>query len=895
MFGAHYGMGLLRVAILSQGGPLAKLPTGTVTFLFTDIEGSTRLLQELGPDYGRVQTDHLEIMRDAITAGGGVEIRTEGDAFFAVFPSATGAVAAAVHAQRGINDHGWSHGRPLRVRMGMHTGEGRLLGGDYLGIAVNRAARIAAAGHGGQVLLSESTRAVAINDLPNGVSVRDLGAHQLKDFPEATHLYDLVIDGLMAEFPPIKTLEIPSNLPSELTSFVGRERELEAVENLLRSSRVLTLTGPGGSGKTRLALRVASDVLDRFPDGVFFIELASIRTPDLVPSAIASALRKGEEGSRSVLETLAIELRNQRCLLVLDNFEHVIEASPAIGKLVRAASQIRVLVTSRSPLRIQGEHEFAVPPLELPDRARPARPEEVTSFEALTLFVERAMAIDPSFALSEENSRAIAEICLRLDGLPLAIELAASRLRLLSPSAMLERLDRALPLLTGTARDLPARQRSLRVAIDWSYDLLAPEIAALFRRICVFAGGFTIAAAERVGAREGELRVDILNGLDALLDASLVRRRSELAVHDRFETLQTIREYGLERLEEGDEAESVRHNHAHYFLEFAEATEHELRGSDLELHLEVLRLEHDNLRAALAWALEHDEGNVALRISSSLWRFWHLHGDLTEGRSWTDQALALPSAAGRTRERARALIATGSLAYWARATPAMAQTYEEAMAIFRELEDPAGIALATLNRAFAVAVEGRIANAAEMSRASRAMFEEISDPRGVADSLFALSGMSRKLGDLVAARAEAEEALRLHKDLGDIFGIHGDLYVLGRAVTDAGDLDAAREIFLETLSMAEHMGSSTGLALSLDLLAVQDADRGNPVRAMKLAGASAAIKDSIAGEAPPELLDLPDSRERARALITDEEIKAAWDEGRAMSVDEALAYARESS
>jgi tetratricopeptide (TPR) repeat protein len=299
------------------------------------------------------------------------------------------------------------------------------------------------------------------------------------------------------------------------------------------------------------------------------------------------------------------------------------------------------------------------------------------------------------------------------------------------------------------------------------------------------------------------------------------------------------------------------------------------------------------MRAALAWALEHDEGDFALRISSSMWRFWQLHGDLTEGRSWTDQALALPSAAGRTRERARALLATGSLAYWARATPAMATAYEQAMAIFRELEDPAGLALTTFNLGFALAIEDRIADAAEMFGASRAMYEEIGDSRGVGDSLFGLAGMSRKLGDLVAARAEAEEALRLHKDLGDIFGIHGDLYVLGRAVTDAGDLDAARELFLETLGMAEHMGSSTGLALSLDLLAVQDVDRGKPVRAMKLAGASAAIKDSIAGEAPPELLDLPDSRERARSLITDEEIRAAWAEGRAMSVDEALAFARE--
>jgi predicted ATPase/class 3 adenylate cyclase len=872
---------------------MALLPTGTVTFLFTDIEGSTRLLQELGPEYGRVQADHMRIMRDAIAGGGGVEIRTEGDAFFAVFPSATGAVAAAVGAQRAMHDHDWTHGRPLRVRMGMHTGEGILGGDDYLGIDVNRAARIAAAGHGGQILLSASTRAIVIDDLPDGVSVRDLGSHRLKDLPRAISLHDLVLDGLPAEFPPLNTLETPSNLPTELTSFVGRQRELETVEGLLASTRVLTLTGPGGSGKTRLALRVASDVLHRFPDGVFFVELASISAPDLVPSAIASALRTGEEGARSVLETLMIELRHQRTLLVLDNFEQVIEASPAVGSLVAAAPQLRVLVTSRSPLRIRGEQAFPVPPLELPDPAQPPSPDEVTRFEGLALFVERAMAIDPSFVLDEENSRAIAEICRRLDGLPLAIELAASRLRLLSPLAMLERLDRSLSLLTGTARDLPARQRTLRGAIDWSYDLLAPEIAALFRRICVFAGGFTIAAAERVAAPESEPGVATLDGLDALLDSSLVRRRPELTADDRFDTLQTIRGYGLERLEEAGEAGPVRRSHARYFLELAEATEPELRGPDLEVHLEVLRLEHDNVRAALAWALEQDEADLALRISSSMWRFWHLHGDLTEGRSWSDRALALPSAIGRTRERARALVATGSLAYWARATSEMGEAFEEAMAIYHELEDPAGIARVTYNDAFMLAVRGRIAEAAETFLVSRGLFEEIGDSRGVADTLFGLSGMSRKLGDLVAARTQAEEALRLHEDLGDIFGIYGDLYVLGRAVTDAGDLDVARDIFLQTLGMAEHVGDSTGVALSLDLLAVQDADRGEPVRAMKLAGAAAAIKDRIAGEAPPELLDLPDARARARASIADAEIEAAWDEGRAMSVEEALAYARE--
>jgi predicted ATPase/class 3 adenylate cyclase len=872
---------------------MRELPTGTVTFLFTDIEGSTRLLQELGPDYSRVQTDHMRIMREAIAEGGGQEIRTEGDAFFAVFPTATGAVLATVRAQRAMHNHPWSHGRALRVRIGVHTGEGRLGGDDYLGIDVNRAARIAAAGHGGQVLLSEATRTLVRDSLPEGVAVRDLGAHRLKDLAEPEHLYDLRIDGLLAEFPPLKSLETPTNLPAELTSFVGRERELETVKRLLASIRLLTLTGPGGSGKTRLALRAASDLLDRFPDGVFFVELASISDPNLVPSEIASALRTGELGRRPVLETLQIELRHRKCLLVLDNFEQVVEASPSVGALIASAPLIRVLVTSRAPLRIGGEQEFPVSPLELPDPERRPSPDELTRFEALTLFVERAMAVDPSFALDEDNSRAVVEICRRLDGLPLAIELAASRLRLLSPSALLERLDRGLRLLASSSRDVPSRQRTLRAAIEWSYNLLAPEIATLFRRICVFAGGFTIAAAESVSDPEDELGIDILDGLDALLDTSLVRRRPVMVDQDRFETLQTVRAYGLERLQEQEEAPAMRRRHALYFLEFAETTEPELRGPDLDLHLEVLRLEHDNMRTALSWAIEHDEGEVSLRLVAALWRFWQIHGHLTAGRRWAEQALSLPSAAGRTRVRARALLAAGSLAYWQHAGPPMLKAYEEGLTIFRELEDPAGIALATFDIGFVLALDGKILEAAETFGESRSLFEEVGDTRGVGDSLFALSGMSRKLGDFAAARAHAEEALRLHKELGDVFGIHGDLYVLARAADAAGDLETARDLFIETMDMAWHVGFPTGIALSLDLLANQETTRGRPIRAMRLAGASETIKESVGGEAPPELLDLPDTRGKARLLIGEEELQAAWDEGRAMSLEEALAYARE--
>jgi predicted ATPase/class 3 adenylate cyclase len=864
-----------------------------VTFLFTDIEGSTRLVRALEDDYRAVQDDHMRLMRESIAEGGGTEIRTEGDAFFVAFPTATGAVRAAVAAQRAFAFHTWTHGQPLRTRMGMHTGEGRTGGGDYLGVDVNRAARIATVGHGGQVLLSATTQALVAEALPDGVSVRDLGEHRLKDFDTPQRIYQLLIDGLLNDFPPLKSLETPTNLPPELTSFIGRERELEEIERLLSSTRLLTLTGPGGSGKTRLALRAAWDVIDRFPHGVFFVDLAPITEPHLVPSVIASALRTGEQGRMPVMDTLEIELRHRTMLLVLDNFEQVIEAASNVAALLAAAPKIRFLVTSRGPLRIRGEREFPVPPLLLPDPTGPTPAEDLTRYEAPALFVERAIAIDPRFTLTAEVARAIAEICRRLDGLPLAIELAASRLRLLTPTAILERLDRALPLLAGGSRDLPARQRTLRGAIGWSYDLLPPPLGEFFRGVCVFAGGFNLAAVSSVCEGEADLDVETMESLEALLDSGLVRRRPATDGEVRFETLQTVREFGVERLEELNEGPEVRRRHAAYFVELADAASPELRGPEIERYIGLLESEHDNLRAALAWAIANDEADLGLRLVGSLWRFWQFHGDLTSGRRWPDQVLDLPSAAARTALRAKALIGAGSLAYWQREIPAVRAMYGEALAVSRELGDRAAIAEATYNFAYVPSLEENETEAAALFRTSQAMFEELGDQRGVADSLFGLSIMTRLQGQLATARATAEEALRLHEELGDRFGVHGDWYVLGRAAAEMGDLDTARRRFLQTLDMGARMGYPTGVALSLEELADVAINGGDPIRSMRLIGAAQAIKESVGGEAPPELLRLPDQRERARKVLSEEDIRSALEEGRAMTRAEAMAYAQE--
>jgi predicted ATPase/class 3 adenylate cyclase len=869
------------------------LPTGTVTFLFSDIEGSTRLLQELGDAYSAVQDDHARLMRAAIAEGGGVEIRTEGDSFFVVFPSAAGAVRATVTAQRSFAEHPWLHGKPLRVRMGLHTGEGRLGGDDYLGIDVNRAARIAASGHGGQVLLSEATRALVVDALPAGISIRNLGAHRLKDFDDPQPIHQLVIEGLEADFAPLKTLDTPTNLPIELTSFVGRQSELQQIEQLLGSARLVTLTGPGGSGKTRLALRAATKVMDRFPDGVFLVALDSVRDPALVPGVIAASVGTREVGPRPVMEALQIELRHRDTLLVLDNFEQVIEAAPSVVRLLMAAPKLRFLVTSRGALRIQGEHEFPVMPLELPDPEELNRPEDLNQHEATALFLERAMAIDPRFKLSEETARAVIEICRRLDGLPLAIELAASRLRLMSPIGMLERLDRALPMLSGGSRDLPDRQRTLRGAIGWGYDLLSENIAGVFRRACVFAGGFTLSAAEAVIDPSGDLGVDTLTGLDSLLDASLIFRRTGSDQSERFDTLQTIREYGLERLIDHGEDDPTRRRHARHFLQLAETVEPWFRGPDLLRAIGILHIEHDNVRAALDWAIDNDEGDTALRMVAALWRFWHLHGDLTAGRRWIDAALSLPSSRGPSTTRGWALLAAGSLAYWQLDPDKAAASYQQGLEMFTQLGDRAGIAEGIYHSAFGLALQLKVPESMALFRKSRETFESLGNRRGVADSLFGLCMATRLSGDAHAARAAGEEGLRIHRELRDMFGVYGSLYAVGRACADQGDLPAARTYFLEALGMAEAFGDRTGIALSLDLFAELEILKGNPMRALQLAGASQKLKDSIAGQAPPELVHLLDPRERARQALTDAELAGPWERGRAMTLDKALAMAKE--
>jgi predicted ATPase/class 3 adenylate cyclase len=869
---------------------MTDLPTGTVTFLFTDIEGSTGLLQALGDRYAAVHDEHTAIVRRAVSGGGGVEVSTHGDAFFVAFSSPAGAVRAAVAAQQGLAAHDWAPGPPLRVRMGIHTGEGTLGGDDYVGIDVHRAARIADAAHGGQVLLSDATRALVQHALPAGTSLRDLGVHHLRGIAAPERLHQLVIEGLASDFPPPRTLDArPSNLPLQLTSFVGREAEITEVERLLGQTRLLTLTGPGGSGKSRLAIRVAADLLPHYRDGSCFVDLSPVTDPALVPAAVANALGVPESAGRPILDEVKDHLRHRELLQVVDNFEQVAEAGPVIEELLTAAPKLRTMVTSRVVLSLRGEQEYAVPPLQVPDTGRlPNDVSALTEVEAVRLFTERARAASPRFALTEQNAPVVAEITARLDGLPLAIELAATRTKVLTPEQILSRLKRRLSILTSGSRSLPERQRTLRAAIAWSYDLLDPVERGLFGRLSVFTGGWTFESAEAVCDPEG-LGVDALDGLTSLVDKSLVRRTEPPGRPSRFSMLETIREFGHEQLEAAGELELVRRRHAEHFLHLAEEAEPHLTGEDQGAWLDRCDQEHANIRTALRWAIETGQAGRAQSAAGALWRFWQQRGHLSEGRRWLEEVLAMPPGQARTAARAKALTGAGGIAWWSDRGASRA-FYDEALAIERELGDPARLAEALYNEAFAVADEHDLEAAARLLDESLVRFREVGDEPGAARVLVmqvvpdAMAGAWDRVVDRI------EEVAAIWRRLGDRLNLAFGLIWLAFASGRAGRRDDARATALEALALFREADNATGMALAFLDLAFLLTWEGRHEDAIRMAGVSKSQRDRAGGGPTPGFGGMleGDPVEEASAHLTEDAARRAWQEGLTMSVPEAV-------
>ncbi len=823
-----------------------NLPRGTVTFLFTDIENSTRLMQEMGERYPAAQTAHHQMLRAAFQSNEGHELRTEGDSFFCVFASAIDACQAAATAQRSLAGYAWENGQALRVRMGLHTGEAPLVGNEYIGLDVHQAARVAGAAHGGQVVISDTTHGLVDGNLKPGLSLRDLGMHRLKDLAQPERLYQLVIEGLQEMFPALRTLDATqNNLPTQMTSFVGRGAEVSEGKRLLTSTRLLTLTGPGGIGKSRLSLQIAAESAQQFPAGVYFVPLSALRDPELVASAVAQVLGVPVSGSRTPIEGVVEHLHDKTILLVLDNFEQLLpDGAPAATKLLQAGPGVKLLVTSRSVLHVYGEQEFAVEPLGLPDhKARPGL-DALKQYEAVKLFIERAVAVKPDFTATNENAPAIAGICERVDGLPLAIELAAARIKLFSPQALLTRLETSLSALGSGARDLPGRQQTLRGAIDWSYEMLDENQKRLLNRFSVFARGAHLEQAELVCGPAEEVGGDVLSGLDDLADHSLLRRQPDYD-EPRLLMLQTIREYAGERLEQSDESNEIRNRHADAYCALANAAAPNLFGEDQKVWLDRLELDDDNLRAALDWCVAQHDAERAHGLGAAIWRFWQMRGHLHEGRARLTAILAMPESRRYPESRARVSAVNMS------DLPKSEALLEQALPIYRDLADEAGIS----------GCQWAIGNL-----------------------LYFRRSYDRAIGAL-------DEAIELFRKSGNRFGLGWALHTRSLCALRTGDVEGGRKYVHEALELFSKAGDISGIALLLDDAGEVVIAAGNRPVGIQLASA-AATHQATSGAGLGSVLNLEEGRSR-HEYVSGEDDERAWEAGQAMTLDQAVSLALE--
>ena len=818
---------------------MRELPSGTVTLLFTDIEGSTRLLQELGERYSDVLAEHRRVLREAFSRNGGVEVDTQGDSFFVAFPRAGNAVAAADDAQTALASG------PVSVRIGVHTGEPVVTEEGYVGIDVHRAARIMGAAHGGQVLVSETAASL----LESRESLRDLGEHRLKDLSAPQRLFQLG----SRDFPPLRTL-YRTNLPIQATPIVGREQELAEAAELMCTKRLLTLIGPGGSGKTRLALQLAADAIEQFPDGVFWVPLQALRDPALVEHAIGASIG-ADDG-------LSDYVGDKRLLVLVDNFEQVIEAAPAVASLLAATPNAKVLVTSREPLQVEFEHRYPVEPL--PDDA------------AAILFVERASAVAPGFRAGP----AVSEICRRLDGLPLAIELAAARVALLDPDELLARLERRLPLLASRSRDAPTRQQTLRATIAWSFELLSPEEQELFRRLAVFRGSFSLDTAEAVCDASLDL-------LESLVVKSLVRRWGS----GRLGMLDTIREYAVELLDAAPDADEVYRRHAEHFR--AVADEANLNAGTRRAggqRLDVGLAEQDNFRSALAWTLRHDSIPLGIEIAVALEQLWVLE-DPEEGVRWFERLFERVEASRVPPSlRAEALRAYGSCLGISGRTEASEEVWTQSLALFEELDDDHGSAVLMHRLGINAQLRGELARARELVEASDAIHRRNGDLWGLAQTVGTLGTIARDEGDEESALGLVRESATLAREAGVPWWEAGALAELASLSLNAGLVDEGEAHARDALVIADRLRDRPGRVFGVGLLARVAAERGLPERAGLLWGA---IEDD---DVMAPLGGWRRHRQTCEARVLElagPEFERGRAEGRALTLDDAVELALE--
>jgi predicted ATPase/class 3 adenylate cyclase len=815
---------------------MRELPSGTVTFLFTDVEGSTRLLKETGDAYAELLADHRRRLREVFAEHDGVEVDTQGDAFFVAFSRARDALAAARAGQQALGDG------PIRVRMGLHTGEPSLTEEGYVGIDVHRAARIASAGHGGQTLVSQSTR-----DLVGPEELRDLGRHRLKDLTASERIYQLGDE----TFPSLKTLD-RTNLPVTATPLVGRLGDLaELLELLHGESRLITVTGAGGSGKTRLAMHVAAELADDFGDGVFFVPLAPVQDAALVSSTIVQSV-----GVRAVEDLYELDI-----LLLLDNLEHLLPAATELSSLLAAAASVKLLVTSRVRLNIAGELEYPLDPL--PDA------------EAVEFFVERARAVNRDV----RGDAAVSEICQRLDGLPLALELAASRVKVLDPPLLLERLGQRLPVLTGGGRDAPERQQTLRATIDWSYLLLDTRLQDVFRRLAVFAGSFSLEAAEQVAEVE-------LEEVATLVDWSLLKPIGD----GRFLMLETIREYARERLEEAEEGDQVHRRHLEHMLALAEEAEPQLTGPDQREWFDRLTIEQDNVREALAYACDSGDGERALMLAGTVWRFWWTRAAVEEPAHWYERAFAMPGEFSETA-RARAVFGAAHVAESRGDLELAKAQFEEAVERLRRLGETRWLILGLTHLAIAHRRLGDPRGGELLNEEALEFALRSGDVRGAAVVRANIGTNLFFAGEDEEARTLLEEALEGSRTVGDVYMIASCLLNLAEIALDAGDIDLSARNLRESIELSASIGNKRDLVEALGLSARVVGRRGDADRSAALAAAAEAVGASHGIEFDQDERRILDETMAVLREELGEHFEDAWRTGGELDLDAAVELA----
>ena len=861
------------------------VPSGTVTFLFTDIEGSTHLAQQYPAEWDALIARHHAILHRAMRSHQGHVFEIIGDAFCVAFAEAVDALQTAVDAQRLLQAEPWAPA-PVRVRMGIFTGSAQSTDdGHYRGyLSLARAHRLMSAGHGSQVLVSSPTQELARQYLPDDLSLRDMGARRLKDLIRPERIYQLCSADLPSDFPPLKTLDaFKHNLPAQITSFIGREQEMAQVAQTIQTHRLVTLTGPGGTGKTRLAIQVAADLIDEFPDGVWLVQLASLSDPELIPRTILSAFGTNEQPGRPVVETLIDRLRDASLLLVVDNCEHLTTACAVLlERLLAAAPKLKIMATSREALGLHGERIWRVPSLKLPDAQHLPSVEDLTAFEAVQLFVERAALVRPGFAATSANASPIAEICVRLDGIPLAIELAAARVNALNPDQIASRLNDRFRLLTGGSRAALERHQTLRAAVDWSYMLLSEAERDMFQRLSVFAGGWTLEAAEAMAALNGSPQPDWLDLQAGLVSKSLVHLNEET---NRYTMLETIRQYGREKLADSGLSQTYRETHMRHFLHMAEELEPRLYNAEGAACLDLLDADIDNFRLALELAVESGKGETAMRFVAALNRLWFSHCYQSEAIEWAEKALAIDDGSSRLLQAKVLATAGGS-----HPDPSETKRYfRQSAEAYRDAGEPAESANVQIWLAW---WETDRAKQRVQTKEALEICRQFGYMRGVQNGLTHLGSYAFRDGDYASAMQLFEESLALNREMQRENGIASALQGLGDVHHALGDNVRARAYYTESVAIFRKLKDRGAAAYIFSLLAESMLDAEHAHAGAALLGFMTAVLTELGLP-----LDADDrarfnsTAEALRATLGEADYQTAFDEGSTLNLEQAAAMA----